>query len=319
MCNAWNHPPGCACGWGGEGHLGRSGGFGRLPVPMLRPLLQSQFPTATSFTNPNASCPVCGASVYFYQSPAGGRVFFDELGPPWPKHPCTDHSKGTSRGGAETRVSLTETATVGERRPTWVDDGWLPFVCEDVLPSTEGCCMLVGRLGNELTTLYLCLPHPPDNALMQVRAGPPTEFEVAMVWIEATTQTVRTAVVKAFSGAHLAAQWCSRGVRRAVPGPGPATVANRGGRSQRWETRVGQPMRGKGNAKVAHGSSSTKGKEGTPELRKSNRPEVRRKQAIDAKKADARPEKPEPRQPRSASGNQMWLAFAAAHAEKKKR
>tara|TARA_Y100001934_G_C11848619_1_gene538526 strand:+ start:390 stop:614 length:225 start_codon:yes stop_codon:yes gene_type:complete len=22
MCNAWNHPPGCTCGWGGEGHLG---------------------------------------------------------------------------------------------------------------------------------------------------------------------------------------------------------------------------------------------------------------------------------------------------------
>jgi hypothetical protein len=30
--------------------------------------------------------------VFFYQSPTGGRVFFDELGPPWPKHPCTDNS-----------------------------------------------------------------------------------------------------------------------------------------------------------------------------------------------------------------------------------
>src|SRR5260221_9367601 len=44
-----------------------------------------------SFTIPNASCPVCGASVFFYQSPHNGRVFFDELGPPWPKHPCTDN------------------------------------------------------------------------------------------------------------------------------------------------------------------------------------------------------------------------------------
>ena len=42
-----------------------------------------------SYVNPNAKCPVCGADVYFYQSPYGGRVFFDELGPPWPKHPCT--------------------------------------------------------------------------------------------------------------------------------------------------------------------------------------------------------------------------------------
>jgi hypothetical protein len=40
--------------------------------------------------NPNARCPVCNAAVYFYQSPDDGRVFFDELGPPWPKHACTD-------------------------------------------------------------------------------------------------------------------------------------------------------------------------------------------------------------------------------------
>lgn len=43
-----------------------------------------------SFTRPNARCPVCGETVFFYQSPYGGRVFFDELGPTWPKHPCTD-------------------------------------------------------------------------------------------------------------------------------------------------------------------------------------------------------------------------------------
>ncbi|MCY1139795.1 hypothetical protein OWR29_17480 [Actinoplanes sp. Pm04-4] len=38
---------------------------------------------------PNATCPVCGASVYFYANEYGSRVYFDELGPPWPKHPCT--------------------------------------------------------------------------------------------------------------------------------------------------------------------------------------------------------------------------------------
>lgn len=42
------------------------------------------------FVNPNASCPVCGAPVFFYQNEHGSRVYFDELGPPWPKHPCTD-------------------------------------------------------------------------------------------------------------------------------------------------------------------------------------------------------------------------------------
>lgn len=40
---------------------------------------------------PNADCPVCGAPVFFYKNAAGSRVYFDELGPPWPKHPCTHH------------------------------------------------------------------------------------------------------------------------------------------------------------------------------------------------------------------------------------
>lgn len=48
------------------------------------------------FVNPNADCPVCGAPVFFYQNESGSRVFFDELGPPWPKHPCTDSATSSS-------------------------------------------------------------------------------------------------------------------------------------------------------------------------------------------------------------------------------
>jgi hypothetical protein len=44
---------------------------------------------ASTFVTPNAECPVCGASVFFYQNVKGSRLYFDELGPPWPKHPCT--------------------------------------------------------------------------------------------------------------------------------------------------------------------------------------------------------------------------------------
>lgn len=43
-----------------------------------------------SFVNPSASCNICGSKVFFYQSPHGGQVYFDELGPPWPKHNCTE-------------------------------------------------------------------------------------------------------------------------------------------------------------------------------------------------------------------------------------
>lgn len=34
---------------------------------------------------------MCGAAVYFWSNAAGSRVYFDEMGPPWPKHPCTDN------------------------------------------------------------------------------------------------------------------------------------------------------------------------------------------------------------------------------------
>ncbi len=55
---------------------------------------RSAFQTVQSYLDPNARCPVCGASVFFYRSPHNGRVFFDDVGWPWPKHPCTDKYRG---------------------------------------------------------------------------------------------------------------------------------------------------------------------------------------------------------------------------------
>lgn len=51
-------------------------------------LLTSVF--ALRYAQRNAACPVCGAMVFFYSNSYGSRVYFDDLGPPWPKHPCTD-------------------------------------------------------------------------------------------------------------------------------------------------------------------------------------------------------------------------------------
>jgi hypothetical protein len=126
MCNAWNHSPACTCGFGGEGHLGRrtdgswsSSTFGRTARPLdLR-----------SFTIPNATCPVCKASVFFYQSPDGGRVFFDELGPPWPKHPCTDNDNrhlptSAPRSGPQPPLP--------SHRYAWQEQGWEPFLPDDI-------------------------------------------------------------------------------------------------------------------------------------------------------------------------------------------
>lgn len=85
--------------------------------------LRSAFRTFDSYTIPNASCPVCGASVFFYQSPTGGRVFFDELGPPWPKHPCTI----AATAAITTRVSSGKQRT---SMPTWVRAGWIPVLIQ---------------------------------------------------------------------------------------------------------------------------------------------------------------------------------------------
>lgn len=48
--------------------------------------------TYRSITIPDAKCPVCSVSVFYYENSFGSKVFFDELGPPWPKHPCTSDS-----------------------------------------------------------------------------------------------------------------------------------------------------------------------------------------------------------------------------------
>jgi hypothetical protein len=81
---------------------------------------------AESFTIPNARCPVCFASVFFYRSPEGGRVFFDELGPPWPKHPCTDQSSLSFLSGGK-----------GPRSPkVKAEPGWTPLYWASVKPHT---------------------------------------------------------------------------------------------------------------------------------------------------------------------------------------
>jgi hypothetical protein len=39
---------------------------------------------------------VCRQQVYYYANANGSRVYFDQLGHPWPKHPCTDNGREPS-------------------------------------------------------------------------------------------------------------------------------------------------------------------------------------------------------------------------------
>jgi hypothetical protein len=153
MCNAWNHPPDCRCGWGGDGHLGRSygGGIGTpagsAGYPWWVPAIQNVY---QSFVNPNASCPVCGQSVFFYRSPDGGRVFFDELGPPWPKHPCTDSTSSPAGFNAKRSQPVRRF-----ERYDWELDGWAPFFVTSAININPLVKKIRGSFEEEDLILYI--------------------------------------------------------------------------------------------------------------------------------------------------------------------
>lgn len=148
MCNAWNHPKNCSCGWGGNGYSRQSVNSSNRPETHSGWFISLQN-TYDSYVNPNASCPVCGAAVFFYQSAGGGRVFFDELGPPWPKHPCTDN---TSQPGHSPTRSMMSAQPVSY---AWQRAGWQPFIIEAVTGIDKDYIKLTGISQGKHLTLYL--------------------------------------------------------------------------------------------------------------------------------------------------------------------
>lgn len=54
----------------------------------------------------------------FYQNEHGSRVFFDDLGPPWPKHPCTDNEPNRlgRQGSSDNTASAILRAAEEKRR-----------------------------------------------------------------------------------------------------------------------------------------------------------------------------------------------------------
>ena len=67
---------------GGEGHLGRRKSDNYTYHSSTREYYWEGLDHPTH-------CPICGEQVYFVQY-NGGKVWFDELGTPWPKHSCFD-------------------------------------------------------------------------------------------------------------------------------------------------------------------------------------------------------------------------------------
>ncbi len=84
MCNAWNHPPGCNCGWGGDGYFGENTNYNFNP---LQTRTSWEYGGSHDDVYRKTTCPICGEKVYFVRH-NGGSVWFDELGGAWPKHGC---------------------------------------------------------------------------------------------------------------------------------------------------------------------------------------------------------------------------------------
>lgn len=153
-CNAWNHPPGCNCGWGGENY----GNYPTTPLPTAddwkRENARSSLDRlnvrsySTCYVVPNAKCPVCGQSVYFYANDHGSRVYFNELVPPWQKHECTDRRKLVHKApnttGAPVRRSQTDlneimeaarvanVSFLGSRKSKRKKSRWILYLVVDV-------------------------------------------------------------------------------------------------------------------------------------------------------------------------------------------
>jgi hypothetical protein len=133
MCNAFNHPPGCKCGWGPRDKLGALPGVGFEWTHALK--------SYESFVNPNARCPACDKRVYFYRSPDNGRVYFDKLGPPWPKHPCMDIPRSKQIDPIQVHLQSFLMAC-----PPPDAEGWRP--------------LLPRSIRREFATFYIQVEHP---------------------------------------------------------------------------------------------------------------------------------------------------------------
>jgi hypothetical protein len=100
----FNHHSNCTCGWcinNGRSRIDRTLLSNDLRRQDALSFLKrnSANSRAGCYVNPNARCPVCGAAVFFYSNQFGSKVYFNDLGPLWPKHACTDNLRRRTTSG----------------------------------------------------------------------------------------------------------------------------------------------------------------------------------------------------------------------------
>ncbi|MEV4414490.1 DUF2510 domain-containing protein [Catellatospora sp. NPDC049609] len=192
----WRRSPGGGRHWVGAHDVTRAGStpwrrpssarsyraVAYVPVPRA-PQPPRSF--SARWLRPNARCPVCGALVFFYANEHGSRVFFDEVGPPWPKHPCTDTAAYRAQSAAgvprssPTRYGFFEGRSAAQHATSL--DG-----------RADGGLTLVGRsYGATAWSPYLVLMVEAAQTGMRLTLRRLYTLEAATVWT--TTSTVALA------------------------------------------------------------------------------------------------------------------------------
>ncbi|HWS35096.1 MAG TPA: hypothetical protein VN408_20445 [Actinoplanes sp.] len=72
--------------------------------------------------------------MFFYANRNGSRVFFDDLGPPWPKHPCTDTGMAQPSDG---RAPSRHDFSAGRRSSELRDRSWKSYAVKEVVVDGE--------------------------------------------------------------------------------------------------------------------------------------------------------------------------------------
>ncbi|EMF7449060.1 hypothetical protein V8073_003838 [Vibrio parahaemolyticus] len=100
----------------------------KLPKFATAKMSNEYFKSLEAYTIPNAQCPVCGALVFYYEHTNGSKVYFEELGPPWPKHPCTDNPRVllTTPKLIKTPKQPSFDRKDYAHQSSWKNEGWMP-------------------------------------------------------------------------------------------------------------------------------------------------------------------------------------------------
>jgi len=173
-CNAWNHSVHCSCGFGGDTESDNGVSYSQEALPCAT----GRTWVLGSYLNPNARCPICGQRVYFYRSPHDGRVFFDDLAPDWPKHPCTD--KSDDPPGSAQYISWDH---IEASEAEWSKKGWEPFDNARAYPDDEST-RFIGRFEGKLLELSLLRPSSADRdgpVLLRSCSGLSDFFEISFL------------------------------------------------------------------------------------------------------------------------------------------